>query len=679
MSEIREPDWLQAEREYEDDMEAYGTIPELFEASAEQHLDRNAQLYKGGIYDRSLVAEDVLDAAPRGEFTSISYREMREIVRNLATGFREVGLETKDRVGVFAHTRMEWGQTDFALLAAGCVVTTVYTDSAPAQVEYLLSDPGASAVVVENEGLLDRLLQVEDDLDLEHIVLMDEPDDTYERDDIYTLGEIHDIGAAAFDEDQYQEWLDETTPDDLASLIYTSGTTGKPKGVQLTHWNFRSNFHQIRRRAGYRSSDPDRLSFGPGTRAISFLPLAHVFERQTGHFLMFGSGASVGYVESTDTISEDITKIQPTAGGSVPRVYERIFDTMRDEATSGPAGPLTEKIFNWSLDVAKEYQKADNPGPILEAKYSIADALVYSDVKESLGGNVELMVSGGGSLSEDLCRIFNGMGVTITEGYGLTETSPVLTVNPPDDIRPGTLGYPVTDIDAAIDESKVDEDLRAEEAVIGELLVRGDNVTSGYWNKPGPTERAFDEDPLEGNEDVTPITELTQQGSGKWFRTGDVVRQRPDGYLVFHERIKQIFVLDTGKNVAPQPLEDEFATNDRIEQIMVLGDDRKFVSALVVPNYERMEKWASTNDIDLPDDRKELANDERAVDWIGEAIAEGNENFSKYEQIKKFALVPEEWTPENDLLTPSMKKKRRTILEKYERNVEEIYSNEDDE
>ncbi len=670
MSETREPAWLQAEREYEDDLEEYGTIPELFETSAERHLDKEAQLYKGGVYDRSLVEGDIVAAAPPGEYASLSYREMRDIVRNLAAGFRTIGIEHRDRVGIFADTRMEWAHSDLGLLAAGCVVTTVYTDSSPTQVEYLLSDPEASAVVVENETLLDRFLEVEDALDIEHIVLIDQPSQPYERDDVYTLAEIHDIGAEAFDEETYQGWLDETQPDDLASLIYTSGTTGQPKGVQLTHWNFRSNFHQIRRRVGPRPDEPDRLSIDSDTRAISFLPLAHVFERQSGHILMFGSGASVGYAESTDTIGDDIVKIKPTAGGSVPRVYERIFDKMREQAGDG----AKRKIFEWALEVAKEYQMADDPGTVLNIKHSLADKLVYSSVKESLGGNIELMVSGGGSLSKDLCRIFNGMGITIVEGYGLTETSPVVTVNSPDDIRPGTLGVPLVGVDIAIDESKdVDEDFEEEDSIIGELLVRGDNVTSGYWNKPGATERAFTADPFKEG-DVTTPTELTADGSGKWFRTGDLVEQTSDGFLIFHERLKQLFVLDTGKNVAPQPLEDEFATNDRIEQIMVLGDNRKFVSALVVPNFERLEQWAESNDVDLPASRQEMVDDERVVSWVQEAIARGNEKFGTHEQIKKFSLVAEEWTPENDLLTPSMKKKRQTIMDVYKERVEEIYA-----
>jgi long-chain acyl-CoA synthetase len=675
MSETREPDWLQHEREYDDDLAEYGTLAELFEMSAEQNLDSDAQMYKGGVYDRSLTEAGVVSKASNGKYATLSYRKMRDIVRHLATGFREIGLNRQDRVGLFANTRMEWAQCDFALLGAGCVVTTVYTDSSPEQAEYLLGDPGATGVVVENEILLDRVLEVEDELDLEVIVLIDQPESSYDRDDIYTLGEVHDIGEDAFEETQYQEWVDETDPDDLASLIYTSGTTGKPKGVRLTHWNFRSNFHAIRRRVGPREDDPDRLAIDSHSRAISFLPLAHVFERQAGHFLMFGSGGTVGYAESTDTIAEDLEKIEPTCCGSVPRVYERIFDRMRDQAGEGPEGLVRKPLFTWALEVNKKYQEKERPGPLLEMQHSLADSLVYEQVRKSLGGNIEIMVSGGGSLNTELCRIFNGMGLTIVEGYGLSETSPVISVNSPEDIRPGTLGVPVVGVDIAIDESKdVNEDFEAEDSIIGELLVRGDSVTDGYWNKPGATERAFTADPFEDEESEVTAIETAADGSGKWLRTGDLVEQTPDGFLIFHERLKQLLVLDTGKNVAPQPIEDAFATNDCVEQIMVVGDGEKFIGALIVPNYERLESWAKRNDVDLPDSREAMVDDEEVLAWIEETVEEVNENFEKHEKIKKFALAEEEWTPENDLLTPSMKKKRRTIMDVYEEKIDEIYS-----
>jgi len=680
-TEIQEPAWLQAEREYDDPLRERGTISELYEQSAEMHLDQEAQLFKGGIYDRTM-AHVLPDPAP-GEYESITYREMREIVRNLAAGFREIGFGTGDdgigdRVGLLANTRMEWAQCDFGLLAAGCVVTTVYTDSSPSQVEYLLSDPEATGVVVENEKLLDRVLEVEDELDLEAIVLIDETGETYDRDDIYTLGEIHDLGEENFDEDAYQHWLDERNPEDLASLVYTSGTTGQPKGVRLTHWNFRSNIHQIRRRAGPRPDEPDRPCIDSDTRTISFLPLAHVFERTVGHFLTFSSGAAVGYAESTDTIAEDIKTIGPTSGGSVPRVYERIFDSMRDQAAESP---IKERIFNWGLGVAKQYQRAENPGTMLRLKHGIADRLVFSTVKEELGGNIEIMVSGGGSLSTDLCEMFNGMGLIVTEGYGLTETAPVVSTNSIDEIRPGTLGVPLIGVDVAIDESVIDQseaDPEVEGSVMGELLVRGDNVTDGYWNKPGATERAFTADPFSDADEGDVVTPegVAADGAGKWFRTGDLIEQTPDGFLIFHERLKQIIVPDTGKNVAPQPIEDLFSTNNRVEQIMVVGDNQKFVGAMIVPNFEALQKWADDEGVDLPDHPAEIVADDRVKGWIQEVVDEKNDQLEKHEMIRDFALVPEEWTAENNMLTPSMKKKRKTIIDAYDETMQEIYGDE---
>ncbi len=667
---ISEPDWLAAEREYEDDIAGRGTIPELYEESAERHLDAPAQRYKGGVYDRSLSG--AVPPAPAGEYAALTYREMREVVRHLAAGFRAVGIDRGDRVGILADTRMEWAQSDLALLAGGAVVTTVYTDSSPEQVQYLLGDPGATGVVVENERLLERVLAVEDELDLEVIVLVDDPSTPHEREDILTLGAIHERGAEAFDESTYRGWLDETDPEDLASLIYTSGTTGKPKGVRLTHWNFRSNIHAIRRRIGPRPEAPDRVSVDADTTTISFLPLAHVFERLAGHFLMFGSGATVGYAESTDTITEDIAMLQPTTGASVPRVYERIFRSMREQA--GERG-LRSRIFEWSLDVAERYQQTDDPGALLQAKYSLADRLVYSNVKEQLGGNVELFVSGGGSLSRDLCRIFNGMGLRIVEGYGLTETSPVVSVNSPDDVRPGTVGVPVVDVDIALDTSEANRGnlaLRDGDSVVGELLVRGPNVTDGYWNRPDATDAAFVEEPLASDAVLAP-GDVDPDADGRWFRTGDLVERTPEGYLVIHDRLKQLIVLDTGKNVAPQPIEGRFSTDERVEQLMIVGDDQKFVGALVVPDFEQLREWADNEDIDLPDDPDLLTDDERVIDWVADSIERVNADLGQVEKIKKFALVAEEWTPDNDMLTPSLKKRRRDIRAAHEAELAEIY------
>ncbi|MFC7116204.1 AMP-dependent synthetase/ligase [Natronoarchaeum sp. GCM10025703] len=653
----------QAEREYSDEVTGMSTIPRLFAETVDRNADRPAQRYKGGIYDRSLVGP-VIDPAPDGEFASITYAEMDDVVRRLAAGFRELGVDDGARVAIFSDTRMEWAQSDFALLGAGAVVTTIYEGSSEQQVEYLLDDPDADGVVVESQEHLERVLSVTDDLDLEFVVSMDDLDPEYhDREDegIYTLADVYEIGDAAFDAEAYESWLDEPAVDDLATLIYTSGTTGQPKGVKLTHRNLRANVNQTYRRYAPRpDKGADLPTLTPETDTVSFLPLAHVYERTVGHYLMFAVGATIGYAESADTLKDDFQTIQPTASTSVPRVYEKMYDAIREQAQESD---LKARIFEWATAVSKEYQQASAPGLGLRTKMKIADALVFSDVRDALGGKLEIMNSGGGTLSADLCRLYHGMGLPIYEGYGLTETAPVVSTNPAEDTKIGTIGLPLSEIDVKIDTSVVPrqqfDDMLGE---VGELLVQGPNVAEGYWEKPEATEESFVED-----ED------------GRWFRTGDIVQQRPDNYLVFRERAKQLLVLSTGKNVAPAPIEDAFASNEVVEQCFVVGDGRKFVGALLVPNFERIRARADKEGIDLPDSPKEICRDERVREVVQQEVDAVNENFEYHEQIKQFRLVPIEFTEDNDLLTPTMKKKRRNIFDMYADEIEAIYSEPDTE
>ncbi|MDF9747464.1 AMP-dependent synthetase/ligase [Natrinema salsiterrestre] len=647
-------DWRDAEREYEDEVIGETTLARMFEDSAERNSNRPAQKYKGGIYERSL-AESVVPEAAAGEYRTLSYAEMRDIVRTLSAGFRELGVDTGDRVGLFSNTRMEWAQSDFALLGAGAVITTVYTSSSPDQVRYLLDDPDADGVVVENEELLENVLAVEDDLDLEFIVSMDEVEGYDDRDDVLTLGEVYALGDESFDLEAYEERIDATELDDLASLIYTSGTTGQPKGVQLTHRNFRSNVNGLRKRVGPRpDKDDDVPVLDDETLAVSYLPLAHVFERTAGHFVLFASGACVAYAESPDTLQEDFSLVQPTTATSVPRVYEKIYDGIREQASESGA---KQRIFEWATDVGVEYQRTDSPGPILKAKQALADKLVFSTVREALGGEIELLTSGGGSLSPELCRLYHAMGLPIFEGYGLTETAPVVTTNPPEAAEIGTIGPALSNVDLQIDETVADQEAFEDDpGEVGELLVKGPNVTQGYWNKPGATEGAFTED--------------------GWFRTGDIVHMRPDGYLEFRDRAKQIIVLSTGKNVAPGPIEDGFAASEVVEQAMVVGDGEKFIGALLVPNMAHVRQWADDEGIDLPDDPEALCDDDRVREYVQREVDRVNRDFEKHETIKQFELVPLEFTEENDMLTPTMKKKRRVILEQFEDRVERLYGDE---
>jgi long-chain acyl-CoA synthetase len=698
----RATDWRAAERRYDDEVIGDDTISALFERSTERYAERTAQGYKGGVHDRSL-AGSVLERAPAGEYRTLTYTEMGEVVRNLAAGFRELGVEADDRVAIHADTRMEWAFCDFALLATGAVVTTVYTDSSVEQVEYLLSDPGASSVVCGTADLAERALEAVDEsdgADVEFVVVMDDFEaDRFDETNVpvHTLEATYDRGAAAFDREAYEGWLAERSPEDLASLIYTSGTTGEPKGVQLTHRNFRSNVDGIRRRFGPRpDGDEGAPTLDADTRSLSFLPLAHVFERTSGHFVMFASGATVAYAESADTVGEDIELVRPTSATSVPRVYERIFDSMVAEAGEGPR----RRIFDWALDVGRAYERADDPDLALQAKRAIADRLVFDQVKASLGGRVEFFISGGGTLSPDLAELFAGMDLPIFEGYGLTETAPVVSVNPPEAPISGTIGPPLENVEIDIDDSRLDDEALGGGAFggnqpsaargsssggsrggrsggggsvgrdgrgasemgddgtteVGELLVRGPNVSAGYWGRPDATERAFGED--------------------GWFRTGDLVERRSDDYLVYRDRLKQLLVLSTGKNVAPEPIEGRFATSRRVDQCMVIGNDRKFVGALIVLNVAALRAWAVEEGVDLPEDRAALCRDERVREWVREEVERVNADLARHERIKRFELVPTEWTPENDLLTPSMKKKRRNVIARFGDRVNAVYEGE---
>jgi long-chain acyl-CoA synthetase len=510
------------------------------------------------------------------------------------------------------------------------------------------------------------VLAIEDELELDFIVSMDQLGgtavaETYERrEDIYTLADVHELGDETYDPAEYEGWLDEREPDDLCSLIYTSGTTGKPKGVKLTHRNFRSNVNQVYARIGARpDKDETTPSIDETDVTLSYLPLAHVFERTAGHFLILGSGACVSYAEHPDTLQEDFALVQPTTATSVPRVYEKIYDGIREQATESA---LKERIFNWAVDVGREYHDASDPGPLLQAKHRIADRLVFSTVREGLGGNIKYLFSGGGSLSPELCSLYHGIGLPVLEGYGLTETAPVVTSNPPEEPKIGTIGPPVLDTEAKVDDSIVGDDEFTDcEGEVGELLVQGPQVMEGYWDAPAATEEAFFED-----------------DDGRWFRTGDIVHIRPDGYITFKDRAKQLIVLSTGKNVAPAPIEDAFSASEVVEQCMVVGDGRKFIGALIVPNVETLRSRATTDGVELPDDEQALAGSEWVREQIRAEVESVNEQFEDYERIKQFELVLEEFTEDNDLLTPTMKKKRRNILSTFDAEFEAIYQDADE-
>ncbi len=648
-------DWRDAEAAFDDPVIERSTLPRMFEASASRNASRVAQRYKGGVYPRSLVAEGVVPAAPDGDYADLTYEEMRGIVRRLAAGFRDLGIETGDRVGILSHTRMEWAQTDFAVLGAGGVVTTVYTSSSERQTRYLLSDPGANAVVVENQELLERVLAVEDELDLRFIVVVDEYDGHDDREDVLTLGELYRRGEEVYDEAASESWLDERDPDDLASLIYTSGTTGRPKGVQLTHWNFRSNVNESYRRFGPRPDKGDTPVIDPDSVTLSFLPLAHVFERMAGHFMMFAAGATVAYAESPRTrfartsnsssrrpgrASRGCTRSSTTRFGRKPASRPRKSASSSGRSTSG--GRTTRPTRRATCS------PRNTASPTGSCSRRSARRSATTSISSSAAA---------GASRPSCARSTTRWASRFTRATDSPRPRRSSRSTPPEEPKIGTIGYPLRTVETKLDTTVVGDRLGDAGGEVGELLVRGPSVTEGYWNDPEETEAAFVED---------------DEGE-RWFRTGDVVERRPDGYIAFRERAKQILVLSTGKNVAPGPIEDAFASSPVVEQCMVLGDGRKFVSALIVPSFDGLREWAAEEGIDLPDDPAAVCRDDRVYERIEAEVDAANENFESYERIKQFRVVPEEFSEGNDLMTPTMKKKRRNILDRYADEVSLIY------
>lgn len=670
-----------AEAAFEHEALGSATIPELLASTVARHPESAAQSYKGGIYDRSLVEAGAIAAAPDGAYTDLSYSDLDRIVKRLAAGFRGLGLSAGDRLSICSHTRMEWTQVDLAALAAGGVVTTVYPSATDDRLEWLLTDPDPTGIVVENSELLSRVLAIESRLDADFIVVIDcLPDGSgmagavRDRDDIHTLGAVYERGEAVLNADTDELGQTARSADDLASIIYTSGTTGQPKGVELTHRNLCANVDQTLRRFGPRPGRaPSAPTIDHTSRHLSVLPLAHVFERLVGEYVMIAAGATVAYAESPETLGEDFQLVTPTCSTGVPQLYSRLFDRFKTEASDSA---VSDRLFNWAADIAARFHHADPPSRRLRVAHGLADRLVYSPIRSALGGEIELFISGGDSLSAERCATFHGMSLPVFEGYGLTETAPVISVNPPEAPRVGTIGPPLSGIETWVDTSVRIEGATGEsgkpvvrESSVGELFVRGPNVAAGYWNRPEATDEAFVSLPPTSESDAEPAD------SGRWFRTGDIVEQRPNGYLEFRGRRKQLLVLSTGKNVVPGPIEEAICASPLVEQCLLVGDGQPAVSALVVPNFDAVRRWATREGLDLPGEPTQIVDDGRVQARIEAIVESTNEAFEPHERVRQVRLLADPFTVENGLLTPTVKKRRRAIIEQRADRIDALYEN----
>lgn len=569
-------------------------------------------------------------------YAYISYAELEKRVRFMAAAMLEMGVEARDRVAIMSENAPEWVISDLGIMSTGALNVPVYPTLTHEQLEYILNNCEAKGIVVSNNTHYQKVLRIWKQVpSLKFIVYVDPVvEDTECTIETLSFSALLEKGEASLSkyEATIKERIDGTQPDDLCSIIYTSGTTGQPKGVMLTHKNFMSN-----------ALECSKILVEPGKPILelSFLPLSHVLERVVYYALVVVNGGTIAYVESMDTISENMIEVKPTILASVPRIYEKIYNKVIEQVHSGSA--LKQSIFKWALQTGKAHFYAQQKGSVsflLQKKLDLANKLVFSKIRAKTGGNLEVLVSGGAPLMKEIAEFFACIGMPILEGYGLTETSPVICVSRRGKVKFGAVGPAIPGV-----EVKIAED--------GEILARGPNIMKGYYQNDAATAETI----IDG-----------------WLHTGDIGELDEDGYLRITDRKKEILVMSNGKNVAPAPIEGLLKTSPYIEQAVLIGDNRKYISALIVPSFEALKKEAERLGIHNLSNEDSCQN-EKLNTFMREEIDRISEGqLARYEQLKKFALLPHEFTIENNEITPKLSMKRKVINERYATQIEAMYA-----
>jgi long-chain acyl-CoA synthetase len=568
-----------------------------------------------------------------GVVHGMSTQDVFDRIRQLALGFASLGVAPGDRVAIIAESRPEWMLADMAILALGAVTVPIYPTLSGGQARYILEDSGARLAIVSTRLQLEKVQEVRHLLPaLEAVVVIDEG--AAAKASVLGLEEVARRGHARMNSQwgtakDFRDGARAVTPDQLATIIYTSGTTGEPKGVMLSHANLLSNL----------MAADDALDVGSDDIALSFLPLSHAFERMAS-FLYLYAGVTVIFAESFDTVARDIASIKPMMVTGVPRVYEKMQARILEKGQA--AGGIKAKLFTWATGVginrARTLLQGKRVGPVTAIQAALADKLVFSRIRDGVGGRLRILVSGSAPLPLSVSEFFVGIGLPIIEGYGLTETSPILTVNPPSALRGGSVGKPVRDVQIRIAED-------------GEILARGTNIMSGYYHKPEAT------------------AEVLRDG---WFHTGDIGVVDADGYLAITDRKKDVLVTSGGKKIAPQPIEAVLKRSPLVSEAVVLGDRQKYVAALIVPDFTALER--RLKDLGRPPaDRPELVKRPDVLALYQEIVDGLNRELSQFERIKRIAILPAEFSIDSGELTPTLKVKRKVVEAKYAEVIKGLY------
>ena len=573
---------------------------------------------------------DLLISKIGDRWVPVSAADFGFTVRALSLGLNQLGIQPGDRVAILSENRPEWAMADYAIICGGGWSVPIYPTLPPAQIAPLLNDCGARAIFVSTADQLAKIREMKEKCPaLEYVISIAAPPPA--EPGFLTFAGVVDKGRPTLEMSPglFEQRASRVQPGDVATIIYTSGTTGEPKGAMLTHGNFVSNV----------LGSCQVVPITGDAVAMSFLPLSHVFERMLDYSYLHRK-SSIAYAESIERLKDNFLEVNPHCFGAVPRVYEKVHGRIFQKVESGSA--IKKKLFAWAVRVGRERVGYEARGeavpPGLARKAKLADRLVLGKIRHALGTRFRFAVSGGAPLSRELAEFFLGAGVTIYEGYGLTETSPVICVNGPDAWRLGTVGRPIPGVEVRI-------------AQDGEILTRGPHVMKGYFNKPAATAEAID--------------------SEGWFHTGDIGHLDPDGFLAITDRKKDLIVLAGGKKAAPQPIENQLKRSPYVELPIVLGDRHKFLAALIVPNFERLKDWATAHNVTY-EPRSIDANPEiRAL--FQKEIEAYNAGVPHHEQVRAFALLPSDLTVDDGSITPTLKVKRRILETRYQDLIQSMY------
>jgi long-chain acyl-CoA synthetase len=590
------------------------TLPEVFNHAARRHNKPNVLNYKRD-----------------GAWHAISTDEMMARAKNIALGLYSLGVRPGDRVALLSENCPEWTLVDAGCLFAGAIDVPIYSTQSPGQVRYILNDSGARALFVQHRAAYDRIKDAVQGVPaLEHIIFLQEKG--FPVKNMLTLAELEERGRerGAHQPGLIDDLMRRARPGDLATIIYTSGTTGEPKGVMLTHSNLVTNL----------IDSSAHFAFSEDDVALSVLPLSHVYERLAMYMYIY-RGMTVYYGESLDKVGENLREVKPTLMTGVPRLFEKMYARIKDRAAA--SGRLKALLLAWAVEVGKTWaQHTLNHRPVpwlLALKHRLASRLVFSKWREAVGGRLRIFISGSAALPEELGYIFAGAGLPIIQGYGLTETSPVIAANDPNDNRIGTVGKPIRNVEVRIADD-------------GEIEVRGPNVMRGYYNKPEETRAAFTED--------------------GWFKTGDIGTLDAEGFLRITDRKKELFKTSGGKYIAPQIIEQRLKSSRFVNQVVLIGNERRFPAALIVPDWEQLRSYAQLKGLNISTPA-EFCKHPRIIDLFQRQIDKLLADMSQYERVKRFALLERELTIEGGELTPTLKIRRRVVDEKYRDVIEKLY------